>query len=74
MNVRERIMSALRGSGRRPMTVNAVARRLGYDHAPGWMPGQVDALVLEGAVAKCGGCEHCGAGAKYVSKSDADPA
>jgi methionine synthase I (cobalamin-dependent) len=67
-SVRERIMAALRGSGRRPMSVNAVARRLGYDHAPGHMAEAVDELVAAGKVEKCGGCEHCGAGARYVSK------
>lgn len=67
--VRDRIMLALRGSGR-PMTKRAIGMRLGYEKEPGWLRRQLDALVDEGHLDTCNGCEKCGIGRKYIIKEE----
>ena len=68
--VRDRIIAALRGTGR-PMSPNAVARRLGYDHAPSWVKDRLDALVADGHAVTCNGCDACGSGRKYAIAKEA---
>ena len=63
--VRDRILAALRGTGR-PMSPYAVARRIGYAKADGWVTTCLEELVRDGHAVTCNGCESCGAGRKYA--------
>ena len=63
--VRERIIAALRGTGR-PMTANALARRIGYEKTCATVVRTLEAMVEDGCVENCNGCAHCGAGRKYA--------
>jgi len=66
--VRDRIMAALRGSGR-PMSQRAIGMRMGYENEPGWLRVRLEALVEEGCLATCNGCAACGNGRKYTIKA-----
>lgn len=68
--VRDRIIAALRGTGR-PMSLRAVARRLGYDAPPPEVKKHLEDLVAAGHAVTCNGCEACGSGRKYAIAKEA---
>ena len=63
--VRERIIAALRGTGR-PMSPYAVSRRIGYSKADNYVTTCLDDPVRDGHAVTCNGCEACGSGRKYA--------